>query len=210
MAYPETPRTDAGDSTMPNGYDLDDISAENTFISPSKRDKDVVSQLLRNGRRTNINTPRSRVPFRDRGNLQTAPVRGEFTPLLGSVAKKNLQHNGKRNGAPETPVFLKNGYKGSNTPVLPTATPGAYSENTEGSLDAIDEETPVPQMASSSAQVTPLAALPKRDGEGVLTDQGNAMALREQENVRPFSSSWSPATNFAIDYQQNRQGEFWS
>ncbi|KAL8846361.1 MAG: hypothetical protein Q9221_008540 [Calogaya cf. arnoldii] len=183
MAYPETPRTDAGDSTMPNGYDLDDISAENTFISPSKRDKDVVSQLLRNGRRTNINTPRSRVLFRDRGNLQTAPVRGEFTPLLGSVAKKNLQHNGKRNGAPETPVFLKNGYKGSNTPVLPTATPGAYSENTEGSLDAIDEETPVPQMASSSAQVTPLAALPKRDGEGVLTDQGNAMALREQENI---------------------------
>lgn len=188
MAYIETPRTDAGNSTIPNGYDLDDISAENTFVSPSKREKDndIVSQLPQNGRRTNLNTPRSRVPFRDRGNLQTAPVRGEFTPLLGSVAKKNLQHNGKRNAAPETHSFVGNGYKGSNTPVLPSATPGAYSENTEGSLGAIDEETPVPQMAGSSAQATPLAPLPKRDGEGVLTDQGNAMALREQENVRPF------------------------
>ncbi|KAI4262994.1 MAG: hypothetical protein L6R42_001843, partial [Xanthoria sp. 1 TBL-2021] len=185
MAYIETPRTDAGNSTIPNGYDLDDISAENTFVSPSKREKDndIVSQLPQNGRRTNLNTPRSRVPFRDRGNLQTAPVRGEFTPLLGSVAKKNLQHNGKRNAAPETPSFVGNGYKGSNTPVLPSATPGAYSENTEGSLGAIDEETPVPQMVGSSAQATPLAPLPKRDGEGVLTDQGNAMALREQENI---------------------------
>ncbi|KAL8844401.1 MAG: hypothetical protein Q9176_001311 [Flavoplaca citrina] len=185
MAYIETPRTDAGNSTMPNGFDLDDISAENTFISPSKKekDKDVVSQLLQNGRLNKQYTPRSRVPFRDRGNLQVAPVRGEFTPLLGSVAKKNAQQNGKRNGAPETPAFLKNGYKGSNTPILPSATPGACSENTEGSLDAIDEETPVPQMASSSAQATPLAALSKRDGEGVLADQGNAMALREQENI---------------------------
>ncbi|KAI4111415.1 MAG: hypothetical protein LQ339_000614 [Xanthoria mediterranea] len=185
MAYIETPRTDAGNSTIANGYDLDDISAENTFVSPSKqeRDRDVVSQLLQNGRRPNINTPRSRVPFRDRGNLQTAPVRGEFTPLLASAAKKNPQQNGKRNAAPETPAFLRNGYKGSNTPVLPSATPGAYSENTEGSLGAIDEETPVPQMASSSAQATPLAPLAERDGEAVLTDQGNAMALREQENI---------------------------
>lgn len=186
MAYIETPRTDAGNSTIANGYDLDDISAENTFLSPSKRekDRDVVSQLLQNGRRHNINTPRSRVPFRDRGNLQTAPVRGEFTPLLASAAKKKPQQNGKRNGAPETPAFLRNGYKGSDTPVLPSATPGAYSENTEGSLGAIDEETPVPQIASSSAQATPLAPLAKRDGEAVLTDQGNAMALREQENVQ--------------------------
>ena len=173
---------------MPNGFDLDNISAENTFMSPSKKekDKDTISQLLQNGRGNNTYTPRSRVPFRDRGNLQTAPNRGEFTPLLGSVAKKNSQQNGKRNGGPETPAFLKNGYKGSNTPILPSATPGAYSENTEGSLGAIDEETPVLQMASSSAQATPLAGLSKQDGEGVLTDQGNAMALREQENVRSF------------------------
>ncbi|KAL8674313.1 MAG: hypothetical protein Q9168_001306 [Polycauliona sp. 1 TL-2023] len=184
MANVETPRTDAGNSTMPNGFDLDDISAENTFMSPSKKDKDKdLVSLLQNGRRTNVKTPRARAPFRDRGNLQTAPVRGEFTPLLGSVAKKNVQHNGKRNGAPETPAFLKKGYRGSNTPVLPSATPGAYSENTDGSLGAIDEETPVPQMASSSVQATPLPSLPKRDGKGVLTDQGNAMALREQENA---------------------------
>ncbi|KAL8999650.1 MAG: hypothetical protein Q9169_001610 [Polycauliona sp. 2 TL-2023] len=185
MDYIETPRTDAGNSSMPHGFDLDDISVENTFMSPSKKEngKDIVSQLRQNGRRATINTPRSRVPFRDRGNLQTAPVRGEFTPLLGSVAKKTHHQNGKRIGAPETPAFLKKGYNGSNTPVLPSATPGAYSEATEGSLGAIDEETPVPQVPSSSAHATPLAALPKRDGEGVLTDQGNAMALREQENA---------------------------
>ncbi|KAL8858407.1 MAG: hypothetical protein Q9178_005088 [Gyalolechia marmorata] len=170
---------------MPNGYGLDDISAENTFVSPSKNDKakDVASQLLQNGRRSSINTPRSRVPFRDRRNLQTAPVQGEFTPLLGSVAKNHLQRNGKRNGVPETPAFLKNGYKGSNTPVLPSATPGAYSENTGSSLGAVDEETPVPQIANSSVQATPIVTLPKREGDGVLTDQGNAMALREQENI---------------------------
>ncbi|KAL8771693.1 MAG: hypothetical protein Q9209_002884 [Squamulea sp. 1 TL-2023] len=186
MAYIETPRTDAGNSTyMPNGYGLDDISAENTFMSPSKkeRDKDVVSRLLQNASRTSTKTPRSRVPFRDRRNLQTGHAQGEFTPLLGSVAKKNVQRSGRHSGAPETPAFLKNGYKGSNTPVLPSATPGAYSENTGSSLGAIDEETPVPQMASSSAQPTPLATLPKRDGEAVLADQGNAMALREQENI---------------------------
>ena len=191
MAYIETLGTDAGNSTyMPIGYGLDDISAENTFISPSKKDKgkDVASQPLRNGRRLGINTPRSRVPFRDRRNLQTAPGQGEFTPLLGSVAKNHLQRNGKRNGVPETPAFLKNGYKGSNTPVLPSATPGAYSENTGSSLGAVDEETPVPQIANSSVQATPIVTLPKREGDGLLTDQGNAMALREQENVCPPSN----------------------
>ncbi|KAL8789060.1 MAG: hypothetical protein Q9213_001323 [Squamulea squamosa] len=185
MAYVETPRTDAGSFYMPDGHDLDDISAEYTFMSPSKkdRDKDVVSRLLQNARRTSMKTPQSRAPFRDRRNLQTGLAQGEFTPLLGSVAKKNNQRSSKHNGAPETPAFLKKGYKGSDTPVLPSTTPRAYSENTGSSLGAIDEETPVPQMASSSAQPTPLATLPKRDGEAVLADQNNAMALREQENI---------------------------
>lgn len=184
MAYSETPHTEAGNSTyMPNGYGIDDFSVENTFLSPSKKEKDLVSQL-RNGRRISLKTPRSRPPFGDRRNLPVAPVQGEFTPLLKSVAKKNLQRSEKRNGVPETPAFLKKGYKDSGSPALPSATPGAYSENTGSSAGATEDETPVLQMASSSAQATPLAVLPKRDGEGVLTDQGNVLTLREQENVR--------------------------
>ncbi|KAL8716883.1 MAG: hypothetical protein Q9225_005817 [Loekoesia sp. 1 TL-2023] len=182
MTFTETPRTDAGNSTyIPNGYGLDDFSAENTFLSPSKRENDLVSQL-RHGRGINLKTPRSRAPFGDRRNLPVAPVQGEFTPLLKSVAKKDLQRN-KPNGVPETPAFLKKGYKGADSPALPSATPGAYSENTGSSVGVTDEGTPVPQIASSSAQATPLAALPKRDAEGVLTDQGNVLTLREQENI---------------------------
>ncbi|KAL8832954.1 MAG: hypothetical protein Q9170_004635 [Blastenia crenularia] len=183
MAYVETPRTDAGNSTyMPNGYGLDNISAENTFMSPSKREHDLVSQM-RNGRGVSLKTPRSRVPFGDRRNLPVAPAQGEFTPLLKSVAKKNLQRSGKHNGVPETPAFLKRGYKGAGSPALPIKTPGTYSEDTGSSIGASDEATPVPQIASSSAQVTPLATLPKRNAEGVLTDQGNVFTLREQENI---------------------------
>ncbi|KAL8710461.1 MAG: hypothetical protein Q9220_004893 [cf. Caloplaca sp. 1 TL-2023] len=183
MAYVETPRTDAGNSTyMPDGYGLDDISAENTFMSPSKKEVDLVSQLRKN-RAVSTKTPRSRQPFGDRRNLHVAPANGEFTPLLKSVAKQNLQKGIKLNGVPETPAFLKHGFKGTNSPALPAATPAAYSENTGSSVGAIDNETPVPQIASSSAQATPLAALPKRNAEGVLTDQGNVLTLREQENV---------------------------
>lgn len=183
MAYIETPKTDAGNSTyMPNGYGLDDFSAENTFLSPSKKENDLVSQL-RHGRGISLKTPRSRAPFGDRRNLPVVPAQGEFTPLLKSVAKKHLQR-GKLNGVPETPAFLKKGYRGSDSPALPSATPGAYSENTGSSVGVTDNDgTPVPQIASSSAQATPLAVLPKRDAEGVLTDQGNILTLREQENV---------------------------
>ncbi|KAL9002018.1 MAG: hypothetical protein Q9188_005035 [Gyalolechia gomerana] len=183
MAYIETPRTDPGNSTyMPNGYGLDDFSAENTFLSPSKKENDLVSQL-RHGRGISLKTPRSRAPFGDRRNLPVVPAQGEFTPLLKSVAKKNLQR-GKLNGVPETPAFLKKGYRGSDSPALPSATPGAYSEDTGSSVGVTDNDgTPVPQIASSSAQATPLAVLPKRDAEGILTDQGNILTLREQENI---------------------------
>ncbi|KAL8948950.1 MAG: hypothetical protein Q9222_004902 [Ikaeria aurantiellina] len=183
MAYVETPRTDAGNSTyMPNGYGLDDISAENTFLSPGKKELDLVSQLRKN-RAVSVKTPRSRLPFGDRRNQPVAPINGEFTPLLKSVAKQNLQKGVKLNGVPATPAFLKHGFKGMESPALPAATPAAYSENTGSSVGAIDNETPVPHMANSSAQATPLATLPKRNAEGVLTDQGNVLTLREQENI---------------------------
>ncbi|KAL8871377.1 MAG: hypothetical protein Q9174_002776 [Haloplaca sp. 1 TL-2023] len=185
MVQIDTPRTDAGSlPSMSNGYGIDDISAENTFMSPVKRDKDLVSQL-RNNRGVSLKTPRSRAPFGDRRNLPNAPApgHGEFTPLLKSVTKKNMQRSGKHSGVAETPVFLKKGYKGASSPALPAATPGLYSENTGSSFGTIDEETPVPQVASSSTQATPLAVLPKRDADGVLANQGNGRTLREQENA---------------------------
>ena len=193
MTYVETPRTDVGNSTyMPNGYGLDDFSAENTFMSPSKKERDLVPQL-RNGRGISLKTPRPRAPFGDRRNLPVAPLNGEFTPLLKSVAKKNLQRSATRSGVPETPAFLKNGFKGTDSPALPSATPGVYSEDTGSSVGATDDGTPLPQIASSSAQATPLATVPKRNAEGVLTDRGNMFTLREQENVRPvgYKSNYS-------------------
>ena len=183
MAYIETPQTDAGNSIyLPNGHGLEDISVENTFISPTKNKGDVIS-LLRNGRGISLKTPRSRVPFVDRrNNLPNAHVHGEFSPLLRSVAK-NSHRSGKLAGIPETPAFIKNGYREDDSSALPGMTPGAYSEDTRSSAGGIDDKTPVPQIASSSVQSTPFITLPKRNGEGVLTDQGNMMALREQENV---------------------------
>ncbi|KAL8823547.1 MAG: hypothetical protein Q9191_005759, partial [Dirinaria sp. TL-2023a] len=185
MAYVETPRTDAGNATfMTNGHNLEDFSVENSFVAPAKND-DLVHQI-RNGRGLNLRTPRTRNPLADRRNLPNGPKPGEFTPLLKSVAKNNFNRNNKlRGGAgPETPAFLKNGYKGSDTPALPgtDSSSRVYGEETASLAEGDHEETPVPQVASSSAQSTPLA-LPQRDAGGVLTTEGNAMTLREQENI---------------------------
>lgn len=184
MAYIETPRTDAGNATfMSNGQNLENFSVENSFLSPLKRKDDIITQM-RNGRGPSLRTPRARVPFADRRNLPTIPARGEFTPLLQSVAKKNLERNGKVSGAPETPAFLKAGYQGADSPILPGAEASAlYGSELGSSVLGDSDGTPIPQVASSSAQSTPLAILPKRDAAGVLNDQGNLMTLREQENV---------------------------
>lgn len=184
MAYIETPRTDAGNATyMSNAPNFENFSIENSLLSPLKRKDDLISQM-RNGRGLTLKTPRARVPFSDRRNLPGVPGRGEFTPLLQSVAKKNLERNNKLSGGPETPAFLKASYQGGNTPALPGADVSAAYASDFGSSVLVDgEATPMPQVASSSAQSTPLAALPKRDATGVLTDQGNLMTLREQETV---------------------------
>lgn len=196
MAYIETPRTDAGNATyMSNAHNLENFSVEPSLLSPLKRKDDLVAQM-RNGRGVSLKTPRARVPFSDRRNLPGVPGRGEFTPLLQSVARKNLERNGKLSGGPETPAFLKASYQGGNTPVLPGADVSAVYGSDFGSSVLVDGEgTPMPQVASS-AQLTPLAVLPKRDATGVLTDQGNLMTLREQENVCAFffrSKSWDNA-----------------
>ena len=186
MAYIETPRTDAGNATyMTNSHDLDNFSAEPSLLSPLKRKDDIVSQM-RSGRGIDLKTPRARVPLADRRNL---PGRTEFTPLLQSVARKRLERNGKLSGAPETPAFLKASYLGGDSPALPRDVSGVYGSDIGSSMLGDGDGTPMPQVASSSAQSTPLAVLPKRDATGVMTDQGNMMTLREQENVSLTTAS---------------------
>ena len=184
MAYIDTPRTDAGNATyLTNGHNIDNLSVEPSFLSPSKKKDDLVSQL-RNNRGLPLETPRSRAPFANRRNIPTVPAPGEFTPLLKSAAKNNILRKGKENGFPHTPAFLKAGYKATDSPALPVAESSVvYGDDTGSSIGTRDEGTPVPRMVSSSEHSTPLAVLPKRNGEVVLADQGNILTLREQENV---------------------------
>ena len=186
MAYIETPRTDAGDATfMTNGHNLEDFSVENSFVAPRKENIDLLQQM-RKGSGPNSKTPRSRNPLADRRNPPYVSRSGEFTPLLKSVAKSNLTRNIQSRGVPQTPAFLKNGYKGPDTPVLPGAESSRiYGEETRSLGGDEGEATPVPPVASSSEQSTPLA-LPDRDAGGVLAADGNVMTLREQENVGLF------------------------
>ena len=213
MTYIETPHTDGGNATyLSNGNNLENFSVENSFLSPSKRKDDLISQL-RNGRGFSLKTPRARGPLKDLHNLPAASAQGEFTPLLQSGLRKNLIRNGKPNGAPATPAFLKAGFKGGKSPALPAAEVSAmYGYDEESSGMGEDDGTPVPQIASSSAQSTPLAVLPKRDAGGVLQDQGQMMTLREQENVRVASLPHFVCcnTNACLDYKQGRKGELWT
>ncbi|MCJ1465199.1 hypothetical protein MMC07_003815 [Pseudocyphellaria aurata] len=182
MAYVETPRTDAGNATyMSNAHNLEGFSVENSFLSPSKSQGDLISQL-RNGRGHSLKTPRSRVPFTDRQNQPKPSLRGEFTPLLKSAARNSILQKGKLSGVGQIPMFPKAGYEEINSPALPAAEFSGFYNDTASSVGVDGDDTPVPQIASSSAQSTPLAVLPKREAGGVLADQGNVMTLREQEN----------------------------
>ena len=184
MAYIETPRTDTANATfVNNGHDFENFSVEHSVLSPIKRSEDIVS-LMRNERGISLKTPRARPPLADRRNLPAARKSSEFTPLLQSVTKRNFERTGKSNGVPETPAFLKAGYRGNESPALPGGdTSAVYGSEFGSSVLGENGNTPMPQVASSSAQSTPLAVLPKRDTTGVLNDQGNLMTLREQENV---------------------------
>ncbi len=185
MAYLDTPGTEADATYMTNGHNLENLSIENSILSPLKRKDGGLIDHIRAGRDISLKTPRARVPFADRRNLPAVPGRVEFTPLLQSVARKNLQRQGKLSGAPETPAFLKSSYQGSDSPALPGVDQsGVYGSDLGSSLLGDNDGTPIPQVTSSSAQSTPFAVLPKRDAAGILADQGNVMTLREQENVR--------------------------
>ena len=186
MAYIETPRTDAGNFTfLTNGHKPEDFSVENTLLSPLKRkgNNDILAQMRR-GRGVNLKTPGARLPLADRNNNQSNPAKQEFTPLLQSVAKKNLQRSAKLKHGPDTPAFLKGSLQGSDSPALPVLdTSTLYASHFGSSVVLEDGDTPVPQVATSSSQSTPLVALPKRDAAGIVNEQGNLMTLREQENV---------------------------
>lgn len=206
MPYPyiDTPRTEVdGNATyLTNGYRsagrthlsaLD--SVENSFQTPSK-DEDIIKVIedrrKRNSGGFKLSTPRAgtgpkstRSALNDRRQLPTvAPARGEFTPLMQSATKNNMMKNmsaARGAGGPKTPAYLRQSYRSNaHTPGLPEMT-DIYEE------DATDDQaTPVPQVASSSAQSTPLPMLPGRDGGGVLNDGQNMMTLKEQEKVLTF------------------------
>lgn len=189
MAYIDTPRTDAGNATfMTGGHDLKDLSMENV-LSPIKRSEDIIA-LMRNEKGASLKTPRAtRLPLTDRRNLPAGSRQAEFTPLLQSVTKKNFERNNKRKSGPETPAFLRPGGKENLSPSLPNAESSAlYGSDFGSSVLGDHGSTPLPQIASSSTQATPLAALPKRDATGILNDQGQLMTLREQENVSYMSA----------------------
>ena len=183
MAYVETPRTEMGNATfMANGRRLEDFSVENSFVAPQKKSEDLFA-TVRQGRGLSLRTPTARQPFGDRRNISKLPSHAEFTPLLKSVGKNNLQRqNEKLRGGPQTPAFLKDGYQAVETPALPNRDYSGIYVDELGSSIAGNENTPLPQVASSSAQSTPLAVLAPRDSNAPLDSQG-VLTLKDQENV---------------------------
>ncbi|GAD96838.1 hypothetical protein ATEG_01542 [Paecilomyces variotii No. 5] len=205
LPYIDTPRTEVdGNATyMTNGLRsvarshlsaLD--SVENSFQTPSK-EEDIIKSI-ENGRRRgssgfSLRTPRAgsgpkvtRNALDDRRNLPSAaPPKGEFTPMMKSATRNNYLRNmsaARGNGAVQTPAYLRASYRSNaNTPGLP---PIDMTDIYGDDATATDDVTPLPQeVASSSAQSTPLPMLPGRDGGGVLNDGQNMMTLKEQEKI---------------------------
>ncbi|KAI9738177.1 MAG: hypothetical protein M1834_008675 [Cirrosporium novae-zelandiae] len=181
-AYISTPQTDDGNFTfLPDDRQIDNMSPEKSFQSPSK-DNNLFASLKKKNQGSSFRTPR--VPFTDRRNFP-AGGRPEFTPLMKSVTKSNFLRSETRQRGPVTPAVLKPGYRSAQaTPALPAADSSvAYEEPTTSSAIGDLDGTSVPQVISSSAQSTPLAKLPPRDGEGALDDGRNKLTLKEQEKI---------------------------
>lgn len=188
---------------------LDDLSPEKSFASPSKGRG--LLQSLRRGRSgdaaLSLRTPRASGPGATRDPLRLLPngrttaigggaggagQKAEFTPMMKSVTKKNHMqrtNKGRRKSAipSSPPTFMQdNSFMNGGTMPLPRPRDDSnivYDERTSSSAADIANETPMPQAASSSAQSTPLAQLPGRDGRVGVVGDGNMMTLREQENV---------------------------
>ena len=184
MEYLEIPQTDAGNAAyLINGNNIENLSMEESFLSPLKKQDNLVSHM-RSKKGLDLKTPRSRTPLVDRPNSSKLPAQTEFTPLLQSVPKHNLFRSGRQNRAPQTPAFLKHGYKAKDSPALETGESYVYGDESVSSVGSDYREPPEIPTASSSTQSTPLAVVPKRNGIGL--DRIGALPLREQEEVRIF------------------------
>lgn len=155
---------------------LDSLSPEKSFAVPA-RGADLISQMRSaKGRSMNLKTPRAGASARD--PLRLLPNgdhgRAEFTPLMKSVTKNNIARrlSSKKAGAAYTPRY--------SLP-KPSDLSAIDAENTSSSAGNMVDDTPMPHQASS-AQSTPLAQIPTREGGGLIND-GNMMTLREQENI---------------------------
>ncbi|KAH8424006.1 putative spindle-pole body protein (Pcp1) [Aspergillus melleus] len=201
MAFPyiDTPRTEIdGNATyLTNGFrsvgrhNLSALdSVENSFQTPSK-DEDILKGIGEGRRRTSgsfkLSTPRAgsgpkstKSALNNRQHLPTvAPAVGEFTPLMKSATRNNYLRNmstTRGTGGMKTPAYLSKTYRSNaNTPGLPPEM--TYIDEEEDATD--DQPTPLPQVASSSVQSTPLAGLGR---DGMLND-GQNMTLKEQEKM---------------------------
>ncbi|KAJ5513999.1 Spindle associated [Penicillium fimorum] len=188
MAFPyiDTPRTeyDGNATYLTTGFRsagrqhlsaLD--SLENSFQTPSK-DNDVIKGFDKRV------TPRPGAASKStRSALRhlpsTAPEKGEFTPLMKSATKNNLLRNmsaARGTDGPKTPGYQRETHRSNaHTPGLPAMDMSDIYEEDR----TMEEATPVPHAASSSAQSTPLPGYAGRNG-GVLGEGGNNLSLKDQ------------------------------
>ncbi|KAJ6187857.1 hypothetical protein N7519_002765 [Penicillium mononematosum] len=188
MAFPyiDTPRTeyDGNATYLTTGFRsagrhhlsaLD--SLENSFQTPSK-DNDVIKGFDKRV------TPRAGAASKStRSALRhlpaAAPAKGEFTPLMKSATKNNLLKNmsaARGTDGPKTPGYQRETYRSNaHTPGLPAMDMSDIYEEDR----TMEEATPVPHAASSSAQSTPLPGYSGRNG-GALGDGGNNLSLKDQ------------------------------
>ena len=184
MAYIDTPRTDAGNATyLDHGKGIDDVSMEVSFVSPKKRQGDLVSQMRRKGT-AGLKTPNFRRALLDRPNISKKGGAEEFTPLMKS-AKKIMAQRGKENvHALKTPAFLRTLHEADEGPGLPVSESSVVlvsdSDTTDMALQHAGARG-LPLANSSSIMSTPMLHTVK--GDRMLEDQKNLMTLREQENV---------------------------
>jgi chromosome segregation ATPase len=214
LDYINTPQTH--DATyLTNGLDrLGEMSPEKSFFEPRQK-QDLISQMRstrQNG--MNLKTPRvgSRDPLRLLPNGNNG--KGEFTPLMKSVTKNNhARRMSARKSGVETPAALRNGYQTGATPALPRMDEHSHLGGDHANSSAMNDTdfTPLPQNLSSSAQSTPLAQLPSRNGGAVVND-GNMMTLREQEGmidkIEKENFGLKMKIHFLEDAMSKRGGDF--
>ncbi|KAF4556296.1 putative spindle pole body protein pcp1 [Elsinoe fawcettii] len=196
--YIDTPRTDAGDRTHLTAANIS-FSEVQGYPSPSKDpNNNLIGRMRsRNGGQA-LKTPRARSAL---ASLR-AGSKNEFTPLLKSAAANRFRTNSRSprktggkenvadelvnsmlaqsvNGAPQTPAYLKAGYKETGrTPGLPVDS--SMMDMSRSSPTGGKTPGPPPAISSSTLMSTPIPAMPSRSNEG-RAEQGNVLTLREQE-----------------------------